>query len=320
MKIKTLMFSLLSLFGVFGLVSCKGNAGDITTDATATTTTTTTSSQIVGQNGVNWEALWYKIADWCLHVGIKVIIAIIVMFISFKLINFIFKRISKRLEKRKADPTLSRVLCNVARIGLKVLILAGLVGYVGIETASVTAVVASAGVGISLAVQGTLSNFAGGVIIIIMRPFKLGDFITSNGQSGTVEDIKLFYTHICTPDNRMIYIPNGTLANNVIVNNSVKDTRRLDVTFDVDYSTNVELAKNLIRKVASESDLILKDPETFVEVTEYADSSIKITIRAWVKKENYWPTNWYLLKEVKNAFDENGITIPFNQIDVNIKK
>ena len=292
---------------------------DTTTTTTATTTTTQASS-FIGGNGFNWQYFWQNLGDWCIRVGIRIIIAIIVMFISFKIINFIFKRISRRLEKRKADPTLSRVLVNVTRIGLKLLIVSGLVAYVGIQTASITAVIASAGVGVSLAVQGTLSNFAGGMIIIIMRPFKIGDFITSNGQSGTVEDIKLFYTHLCTPDNRMIYIPNGTLANNVIVNNSVKDTRRLDIVFDVAYETNVELAKNLIRKVAQDYDLVLKDPSPFCEVSEYANSSIKLTTRVWVKKEDYWTANWYLLNEIKNIFDENHITIPFNQLDVTIKQ
>ena len=283
-------------------------------------TTATTATTAVDGNGVNWDYIWKIIVNWCVNVGLKVLVALVVMFISFKIINFVFKRIGKRLERRKADPTLSRVLVNIGRIGLKLIILSALVGYVGFETASVSAVIASIGVGISLAVQGTLSNFAGGVIIIIMRPFKLGDFITSNGQSGTVEDIKLFYTHICTPENRMVYVPNGSLANNVIVNNSVKDTRRLDLVFDVEYSTNVELAKNLIRKVESEYDLVLKDPAPFAEVSEYGDSSIKITTRVWVNRADYWTANWYLLKEIKNAFDENGIAIPFNQLDVTIKQ
>ena len=291
-----------------------------TTTTSAAATTTTSTEKILTSTGINWEYLWQTIGDWCIKVGLRIIVSIIVMFISFKIINFIFKRIAKRLEKRKTDPTISRVLVNLCRIALKILIVAGLVAYVGIQTASITAVIASAGVGVSLAVQGTLSNFAGGMIIIIMRPFKLGDFITSNGQSGTVEDIKLFYTHICTPDNRMVYIPNGTLANNVIVNNSVKDTRRLDIVFDVAYETNIELAKNLIRKVANEYDVVLKDPTPFVEVSEYGNSSIKITTRVWVKRENYWTANWYLLSEIKNIFDENHITIPFNQLDVTIKQ
>ena len=310
-KLRIILLSTMSLLLLISLVSCNTEG---TTDPNATTTAT----QAITSNGVDWNYVWKIIVDWCVNIGLKVVIALVIMIISFKIINLIFKRISKRLAKKNADATLSKVLVDVSRIGLKILILSALVGYVGFETASVSAVIASLGVGISLAVQGTLSNFAGGAIIIIMRPFKLGDFITSNGQSGTVEDIKLFYTHICTPDNRMIYIPNGSLANNVIVNNSVKDTRRLDVVFDVDYSTNIELAKNLIRRVASECDQILKEPTPFVEVTEYGSSSIKITTRVWVKKEEYWNTNWYLLREIKNIFDENGIVIPFNQLDVNI--
>lgn len=283
------------------------------TDATATSAT---STAVV--NGDTWKNLLDTFLNWCLNTGVKIIIALLIMFISFKLINFFSKRISKKLEKKKADATLSRVLVSAIRISLKVLVLVCLIGYIGIETASISAVIASLGVGISLAVQGTLSNFAGGIIIIIMRPFKLGDYITSNGESGTVEDIRLFYTHVRTNDNRMIYIPNGTLANNVIVNNSVKDTRRVDIVMSVAYSTNTELAKNVLMKVLTNCDKVLKDPAPFVEIGVYNDSSIDFYCRGWCKNADYWDVYFYLLKEYKAALDEAGIEIPFKQVDVNI--
>ena len=152
-----------------------------------------------------------------------------------------------------------------------------------------------------------------------MRPVKIGDYVTSNGQSGTVEDIKLFYTHLVTPDNRVIYIPNGILANDVIVNNSVKDTRRVDVTMSVSYSSNVKLAKELMANVCAQNELIFTNPAPFIEVTQYADSSIDIVCRVWVKSSDYWKVNFYLLNEIKAEFDKNGIEIPFNQLDVNVK-
>ena len=151
---------------------------------------------------VTWGEIWNTVADWLTHSGIKIVIAILVLVVSFIIINAVTKSVYKRLQKKHADLTLSRVGTNAARIVLKVLVLVCLIGYLGIETASISAVIASIGVGISLAVQGTLSNFAGGVIIIVMRPFKIGDYITSNGVEGTVEDIKLFYTHIVTNDNK----------------------------------------------------------------------------------------------------------------------
>ena len=268
---------------------------------------------------VTWGDVWAKVVDWLTNTGIKIVIALLVMFIAFRLINLISKKIYKRLQKKHVDETISRVANNIIKITLKVLVLICLVGYVGIETASISAVIASLGVGISLAVQGTLSNFAGGVIIIVMRPFKIGDYITSNGQSGTVEDIMLFYTHIVTPDNKVIYIPNGTLANNVIVNVSVKEDRRVDVVMSISYASDVEKAKQVIKNVCAANPLIFTTPAPFVEIGEYADSSINLFVRVWTKNSNYWTVNFYLLDEIRKQFEANGIEIPFNQFDVNLK-
>lgn len=268
---------------------------------------------------ISWSDVWQKIIDWAMNVGIKILIALVVMFITFKIINFLTKRLYKHLQKKQVDETISRVSYNTLRLILKGLVLICLVGYVGIETASISAVIASLGVGISLAVQGTLSNFAGGVIIVLMRPFKIGDYITTNGESGTVEDIKLFYTNIVTPDNKLIMIPNGQLANNVIVNTSAKEDRRCDVVMSISYTSDIELAKKLIREVCQTNELIYKTPEPFVEIKEFASSSIDLTIRVWCKRQDYWTVNFYLLNEIKKALDENGIEIPFNQLDVTIK-
>ena len=285
-------------------------------DATATTTSVAGTS---ATNGLSWQEIWDNILYWLTNTGIRIVIALIILFIAFKLINFVANLVRKRLIKKNADPTISKVLVYVIKVGAKVLTVVVLMGYVGIQTTAISAVIAAAGLGISAAFQGTLSNVVGGMVIVIMRPFKLGDFITSNGQSGTVEDIRLFYTYITTPDNKVIYIPNGTLANNVIVNVSVKETRRVDATFSVSYETNTEFAKNLIKKVANSNPYVLQDPAVFVDITEYGESSISLTTRAWVKKENYWNVYFYLLNEVKKEFDNNGIIIPFNQLDVTIK-
>ena len=284
----------------------------------AETATNGTGTETVTDNGINWKAVLDIVVKWATTTGIRLIIALLIMIISFKIINVVSRRIYKRLEKKKADPTLSRALTGTARLGLKLLILLGLIAYVGIETASVSAVIASLGVGISLAVQGTLSNFAGGVIIIVMRPFKLGDFITSNGQSGTVEDIKLFYTQIVTPDNKVIYIPNGTLANNVIVNNSVKDTRRVDIIMSVSYDSDLDLVKKVSRSVLENCDLVLKSPECMVEVGNYADSGVEIYVRGWCNRPDYWKTYYKLMYDLKMAYDEYHINIPYNQIDVHV--
>jgi small conductance mechanosensitive channel len=241
------------------------------------------------------------------------------MIIGFKIVDVFTKRMYKKLQKRNADVTLSKVGTQALRSALKLIILICLIGYVGIETASVSAVIASLGVGISLAVQGTLSNFAGGVLLIVMRPFHIGDFITSGDQSGTVEDIRLFYTHIVTTDNRAVVIPNGTLANNVIINASAKETRRCDITVSAAYGSDTDLVKEVIRKVCEGNELIFKDPTPFVEMSDMASSSLDFVVRAWCKREDYWTVHFYLLENIKKAFDENGIAIPFNQLDVTIK-
>lgn len=270
---------------------------------------------------IDWNALLNTLVNWCMTTGIRLIVGIIVLFISFKFINFLSRKIYKSFSKRKHDETLLKIGVSAFKITFKSLLLVIFVGVIGIETASISAVVASIGVGISLAVQGTLSNFAGGVIIIVMRPFRIGDYITSNGQSGTVEDIKLFYTHIATSDNKTVFVPNGTLANNVIVNTSMKETRRLEIVFTVSYDTNIKEAKEVIKSVIDKhADIVLVEPAPFINVSNLADSAIEITTRTWVRSENYWTLHWALMEEVKEALDEAGIEIPFNQLDVNLKK
>lgn len=268
---------------------------------------------------VDWNAVWNTVLNWLTSTGIKIVIAIVILLLSFAIINGVTKKIYKRLQKKNADLTLSRVGTSTARITLKVLVVVCLIGYVGIETASISAVIASIGVGISLAVQGTLSNFAGGVIIIVMRPFKIGDYITSNGQEGTVEDIKLFYTHIVTTDNKAVVIPNGSLANNVIVNASAKDTRRVDIIAQAAYGTDVALVKEVVKKVCAENELVFKDPAPFVEMCEMNDSSLDFTVRVWCNRGDYWTVKFALLDAILKAFDENGIEVPFNQLDVHVK-
>lgn len=268
---------------------------------------------------VTWGEVWEKIAGWLTSTGIKIVIAVLLLVVSFIIINAVTKAIYKRLQKRKADLTLSRVGTSTVRITLKVLVLVCLIGYLGIETASISAVIASVGVGISLAVQGTLSNFAGGVIIIVMRPFKIGDYITSNGVEGTVEDIKLFYTHIVTNDNKAVVIPNGSLANNVIVNASAKDTRRVDLVMQVAYGSDVTLVKEIIRTVCGANELVFKEPAPFVELSNMNESSLDFTVRVWCNRPDYWTVNFALIESIKKALDENGIEIPFKQLDVHIK-
>ncbi len=260
-----------------------------------------------------------SLLSWATNTGIKIIIAVVLWLISFKIINKIARRIEKKGDKDKYDKTLMKVLSYIFKVGLKVVVVVCLVGYLGIDTSGLTALLVSAGACVGLALNGALGNLAGGILIIITRPFRVDDFIEAQGVSGTVEDIHITCTKLRTPDNKTVYVPNGALSGGNIVNYSEKDTRRVDVKFTVDYSTDCEKAIALINGVIARNELILTDPAPFCKVTDYEDSAIAITARAWVKSADYWDVNFYLLKEIKAEFDKNGIEIPFNQLDVRIK-
>lgn len=258
--------------------------------------------------------------NWCLNTGIKVLIALVVLFISFRIVTVISRKIAKKGDKDKYDKTVMKTLAYLFNIGLKVVIAICLVGYVGIDTSGLTALVASFGVCIGLAVNGALSNVAGGVLIIVTRPFKIDDFIEAQGVCGTVEDIHMVCTKLRTPDNKVVYLPNGALSSGNIINYSEKDTRRVDFTFSIAYDADFEKAKAIVLDLLVNHELTLDDPAPFVRVSEHGASSINITARAWVKSADYWTVNFDTIEAVKKAFDENGIEIPFDQLDVHVKQ
>lgn len=271
-------------------------------------------------DGSNWlDAAINAISGWVLNTGIKIVIAIVLLIISFRIIKTITRKISKKGENGKYDKTIMKTLAYIFSIGAKTIVLVCLIGYLGIDTSGITALITSLGVCIGLAVNGAVSNLAGGVIILVTRPFKVDDYIEAQGVSGTVEDIHMVCTKIRTPDNKVIYVPNGSLSNGNIINYSEKDTRRVDVKFSIAYDSDYEKAKQIIWDIISGHELTLEDPAPFVRMTEHADSSITITARAWVKSDDYWTVNFDVLEAVKKAFDENGIEIPFNQLDVHVK-
>ncbi len=273
---------------------------------------------------MDWNQFWESFKSWLttdgLNAVIKIVIALIIMFVSFKLINLIARRILRRCDKKNIDKTISHTLINIFKLALKIVITICLVGFVGIDTSGIAALIASLGVCIGLAVNGALSNFAGGIMIIITRPFKIDDYIEACGYSGTVEEIRITQTKLITPDNKVVFIPNGTLHASEIVNYSTKDTRRLDLTFSIGYADDFNKAKELILDICDKHELIFKEPAPFVRMKNHGASSIDIVTRVWLKSADYWTVNFDLLETVKKAFDENGIEIPFNQLDVHVKK
>ena len=272
---------------------------------------------------MDWQQVWQTVQNWLTNTGIKILISIVIMIVTFSLINWISKKIAKRVDKKvaqnkKIDKTIYKTVSYVVKVGLKVLVVIALIGYVGIDTSAITALIASLGVGVGLAINGTLSNFAGGVLLLITRPFKDDDYIQACGYEGTVEDIRICHTRLRTTDNKVVYLPNGKLSTSEVVNFSEKDLRRVDLKFSISYSDDFEKAKSVIADVCAQNELILKDPAPSIRVSEQSASSIDISAKVWCKNADYWTVNFDMLDNVKKAFDENGITIPFNQLDVHV--
>ncbi len=260
-----------------------------------------------------------SIVNWATNTGIKLVIAIALLFVSFKLINWIGKKIIKSSEEKHADKTVVKTLVHVAKIAAKCIVVVCLIGYLGIDTSAITALIASFGVCIGLAVNGALSNIAGGVLILVTRPFKVDDFIEAQGVSGTVTDINMTATRVVTPDNKVVYLPNGALSGGNIINYSEKDTRRVDITFAIAAGSDSDKAIEVVMGVLNAHALVLKDPAPFVRLNENGDSCLRITSRAWVKSGDYWTVYFDVLENVKSEFGKNGISAPHNQVDIHIQ-
>ena len=260
-----------------------------------------------------------NILEKVVSAGIRLLIAAAIGFVTFWLINRVAKKLAEKLEKKGIDKTLSRTLIYVAKLISKSVIVVCLIGYLGIDTSAIVALIASLGLCIGLAVNGALSNVAGGVLIIVTRPFNVDDYIEAQGVSGTVNEIRMTNTKLITPDNKVVYIPNGELANGNIINYSATGTRRVEFVFGIDYSSDLDKAKEIIRNILESDERVLKDKDVFVRLSEHGDSSLKIKARAWTKSSDYWNVYFDTLEAVKAGFDNNGIHIPFNQLDVHIK-
>lgn len=267
---------------------------------------------------ISLEEILTNVINWISTSGVKLLIGVVLLLLSFWVINFITKRIKIRMTKKHRDATITNVVFKVSRIVLKAAVFFMFLGYVGIDTAGVGSIIASCAVAVGLALQGSLSNIAGWCIIIFMRPFKLDDYINCQGVDGTVEDIRLFYTYLRTPDNKVIMVPNGALANGNITNYSIKETRRLDTVYQISYADDVNKAIKVIHEVLAKHSEILLDPAPFVRMSQCDSSSINITSRVWVNQADYWNVHFDLIQEVKEAFDANNITVPYNQLDVHI--
>ena len=258
-----------------------------------------------------------KALNASIDLGGRILAALIIFIIGKILVNWANKLFAKMLEKRKVEPSIQSFLKSIVNITLLVLLFLAVIGKLGIELTSFAALLASAGVAVGMALSGNLSNFAGGVIILVFRPYKVGDYIeASTGAAGTVTDIQIFHTVLTTPDNKVVFAPNGAMSGAVVTNYSRKDTRRVDFLFGVEYGTDFNQAKSIIIDVINKDGRILKDPAPFVELGALADSSVNITVRVWVNAADYWAVNFDMNKNVYATFNEKGISFPFPQLTV----
>lgn len=250
---------------------------------------------------------------------VRLLFALVILVVGFALVNAIDKKIRKNEKFRKRDETASSFLTNFVGGALKVLIVITAVVVLGVPQATVVAVIGSCGVTIGLGLQGGLSNIAGGLVIMFSHPFRVGDYISGGGVEGVVKDIGIYYTKIVTPDNHDISVPNSTLSNSTINNLSTEKTRRIDFDFNVDYKTDIDLARKVLLATASMNDLVSKDVAPEVFVSGHGDSAVILKLRVWCAAENYWTVYFDMWEDVKKAFDKFEIEIPYNHLDVTVK-
>ena len=244
--------------------------------------------------------------------------AILILLIGLWVIKIIVKGAGKAMEKANTDVSLRKFLLSLVSISLKALLIISVASMVGIATTSFVAVIGAAGLAVGLALQGSLANFAGGVLILIFKPFKAGDVIEAQGFTAKVEEIQIFNTILKTPDNKTIIIPNGNLSNNNIVNYSTEPRRRVDMTFGIGYDDDIAKAKNVLAQLLKDDARVLADPEPMIAVSELADSSVNLIVRAWVQAADYWGLYFDMQENVKIAFEKNQLSIPYPQQDLHI--
>ena len=269
----------------------------------------------------NMKSILDNLIKWFMTVGKNILIAIVILIIGNKLIKWVLKLIGNSFKKTKIEPMVAKFLISLIKFALYFLIAIIVISVLGIPTTSLIAALSAAGLTLGLALQGSLSNFAGGVLILLFKPFTIGDYIKedTHGNEGTVTGIDLFYTKIITIDNKVIVIPNGTLANSSLTNYTAQEKRRIDILIGISYDSDIRKAKSVLADVIDGCDRIIRDEEISIYVDNLGESQITLGVRVWAKTDEYWPVRWELLEKFKCVFDDNGIEIPFNQLSVTIK-
>lgn len=252
--------------------------------------------------------------------GVNIVLALVIFVVGRVVSKIVTRFVRKLLVRANMDAILVNFVCSILKIALLLLVIIASLNQLGVDTTSLIALLGAAGLAVGLALQGSLQNFASGVMLIVFRPFKAGDFVEAGGVSGTVEKISIFSTLMKTGDNREVIVPNGKIYGDTITNFSARDTRRIDMVFGIGYDDDIRKARDILRKLVDGDDRIFKDPETLIAVSELAESSINFVVRPWVNSGDYWKVKFDMNENVKLAFDENNISIPYPQMDVHVNK
>lgn len=271
---------------------------------------------LAGEGASRIETLVHQLIDWGVDVGGRIIGALLIFVIGRFAISLIKRMLNSFLTKRKVDAGIQSFVKSLVNILLTILLVIAVVGKLGVETTSFAALLASAGVAVGMALSGNLQNFAGGLIVLLLRPFKVGDFIEAQGVSGTVREIQIFHTILTTGDNKEIYIPNGSLSSGTVINYSREETRRIEWIFGVEYGESFDKVESTIRRVLTTDSRILTTPEPFVALHALDASSVNVIVRVWVKNADYWDVYFNLNKQIYATFNQEGIGFPFPQLTV----
>jgi small conductance mechanosensitive channel len=264
------------------------------------------------------ENLWTELYTFGALYGTRIIGALAILVLGRIGVGIFTSVVGRLMRKGNVDPTLTKFILSISKIALMTFIVISALGALGVQTASFIAIIGAAGLAIGFALQGSLANFASGVMLIIFKPFKSGDYVEAGGTSGSIEEIQIFNTILKTPDNKKVIVPNSQITGGKIVNYSVMDKRRIDLVFGIGYDDNIKAAKEILEKIVFEDSRILKDPEPVIAVLELADSSVNFAVRPWVNTSDYWSVYFDLTEKVKLTFDEKNISIPYPQRDVHI--
>jgi len=276
------------------------------------------NTQFAGITDFDWTGLWQIIQSAGMGFGLKALVAIIIFFVGRMIARLITKGLHNLMQVREIDKILETFVCNLVYWMLMTFIIIAAMSQLGIQTTSLIAVMGAAGLAVGLALQGALGNFAAGVLIVMFRPYRVGDYVEAAGISGTILQVQILTTMLKTADNKLIIVPNGQIMSGIITNYSAHETRRVDMVVSVSYEDDIDKVRSTIRELVDADERILKDPECLIAVSELGDSSVNFIVRPWVKNADYWGVKLDLTETIKKRFDKDGISFPFPQQDVHL--